>query len=618
MAYFVGKWNRGVLPVAAGLAILFAVVAAVAGPAWFARDKAGFNDPALEPSILGLLTLILVPVQLLLIAFAMRGFQQQWSTEVEVSQRGSRPLRPGRARRRAPAGCSAAASARLALTRARVAELAYEMRLKIALSFGACGFESHPGHKDPVPEEESMEASRIDAFAEAEALVDEFGPRPPGSDAERRAAQHLAEGSRSSGGRSHLEGFSVWPRWATAYAINAGVAVVGGVLAVYAAALGTAHRPARADRAPSSTRRHRADHPAAARPAGVAERRLVRRARAAGRARPGRPLRQRSHPHLARSGTCSSRWWSSSPCASLRVAGMSGVALTVVQFLATVVLIVYVALMLDIALSPASQGESDNASGVGVVLRLAERLTDLDHFGVHVVFTGAQKARAQGMRAFLQTHRKQFKPERDDRHQRRRRRRRRAPGDEEGGAAPDGQVAPAAHRQPRLRPVRQPRGERRLRRRVRRPPVRDLRRHHRPARGGQPRGGRGGVRAAWSRRSTRTSASPDRELGDPVERLGVGERVAADAALSGAAAQQDLLHRHLELLVRERARHLGDLDDRGRARAAASSARARACRISATSSSSSWSRSHDEQDRSRSSTSTTRLSSTSRTPSTAL
>ncbi len=86
MAYFVGRWNRGVLPVAAGLAILFAVVAAVAGPAWFERDKAGFDDPALEPSILGLLTLILVPIQLLLVAFAMRGFQQQWSTEIEVSR----------------------------------------------------------------------------------------------------------------------------------------------------------------------------------------------------------------------------------------------------------------------------------------------------------------------------------------------------------------------------------------------------------------------------------------------------------------------------------------------------------------------------------------------------
>jgi lysylphosphatidylglycerol synthetase-like protein (DUF2156 family) len=86
MAFFVGRWNRGVLPVAAGLAILFAVVAAVAGPAWFERDKAGFDDPALEPSILGLLTIVLVPVQLLLVAFAMRGFQQQWSTEIEVSR----------------------------------------------------------------------------------------------------------------------------------------------------------------------------------------------------------------------------------------------------------------------------------------------------------------------------------------------------------------------------------------------------------------------------------------------------------------------------------------------------------------------------------------------------
>jgi hypothetical protein len=86
MAYFVARWNRGVLPVAAGLAVLFAVVAAVAGPAWFERDKEGFADPALEPSILGLLTIILVPVQLLLVAFAMRGFQQQWSTEIEVSR----------------------------------------------------------------------------------------------------------------------------------------------------------------------------------------------------------------------------------------------------------------------------------------------------------------------------------------------------------------------------------------------------------------------------------------------------------------------------------------------------------------------------------------------------
>jgi amino acid transporter len=86
MAFFVSRWNRGVLPVAAAIAILFAVVAAVAAPAWFERDKAGIDDPALESSILGLLTLILVPIQLLLIAFSMRGFQQQWNVEVEVTR----------------------------------------------------------------------------------------------------------------------------------------------------------------------------------------------------------------------------------------------------------------------------------------------------------------------------------------------------------------------------------------------------------------------------------------------------------------------------------------------------------------------------------------------------
>ncbi len=85
MAFFVARWNRGVLPVAAALAVLFAVVAAVAAPAWFERDKAGFEDPALDPGMLGLLTAIIVPVQLLLIAFAMRGFQQEWNVEVEVA-----------------------------------------------------------------------------------------------------------------------------------------------------------------------------------------------------------------------------------------------------------------------------------------------------------------------------------------------------------------------------------------------------------------------------------------------------------------------------------------------------------------------------------------------------
>ena len=84
MAYYVNKWNRGVLPLAAALAILLLVVAAIAGPAWFERDKDGFDNPGIPPGLLGLLTLLIVPVQILLIAFAMRGFSQQWNVEIEM------------------------------------------------------------------------------------------------------------------------------------------------------------------------------------------------------------------------------------------------------------------------------------------------------------------------------------------------------------------------------------------------------------------------------------------------------------------------------------------------------------------------------------------------------
>jgi hypothetical protein len=86
MAYFVARWTRGVLPLAAALAILLGVVAAIAVPGWFDRDKSGYADPTLPAGLLGLLTLIIVPVQLLLIAFAMRAFSQQWNVEVEMTE----------------------------------------------------------------------------------------------------------------------------------------------------------------------------------------------------------------------------------------------------------------------------------------------------------------------------------------------------------------------------------------------------------------------------------------------------------------------------------------------------------------------------------------------------
>ena len=76
-------WSRGVLPVASALAIILAIFAAVAAPAGSHRDKPGLSAPALPDDLLGLLCIILIPVQLLLIVVAMVGFNQNWHVEEE-------------------------------------------------------------------------------------------------------------------------------------------------------------------------------------------------------------------------------------------------------------------------------------------------------------------------------------------------------------------------------------------------------------------------------------------------------------------------------------------------------------------------------------------------------
>ncbi len=84
LAFYAARWKRGVLPVSAALGILLATFALVAAPSWFNRDKVGFSQPALNAGLLGVLTLLVIPVQILLIAFAMRGFSQGWNVERET------------------------------------------------------------------------------------------------------------------------------------------------------------------------------------------------------------------------------------------------------------------------------------------------------------------------------------------------------------------------------------------------------------------------------------------------------------------------------------------------------------------------------------------------------
>lgn len=83
MAYYAARWSRGVLPLAAALAVLLGIFALVAAPAWFDRNQAGFAQPALNAGLLGVITLLIIPVQMLVVTFAMRGFKQGWNVEVE-------------------------------------------------------------------------------------------------------------------------------------------------------------------------------------------------------------------------------------------------------------------------------------------------------------------------------------------------------------------------------------------------------------------------------------------------------------------------------------------------------------------------------------------------------
>ena len=70
-------------PFAGRIAVMTAIFATIGAPVWFSRDADGFTDPLLPSGFLGLVTALIVPTQLLLIAFSLRGFSQQWNVEVE-------------------------------------------------------------------------------------------------------------------------------------------------------------------------------------------------------------------------------------------------------------------------------------------------------------------------------------------------------------------------------------------------------------------------------------------------------------------------------------------------------------------------------------------------------
>jgi lysylphosphatidylglycerol synthetase-like protein (DUF2156 family) len=81
--FLVARWNRGILPVIAALSMILAIFCAVGAGSWFEREKAGFNEAALSSSLIGTLVIVLGLLQIVVIAFALYGFNQEWHVEEE-------------------------------------------------------------------------------------------------------------------------------------------------------------------------------------------------------------------------------------------------------------------------------------------------------------------------------------------------------------------------------------------------------------------------------------------------------------------------------------------------------------------------------------------------------
>ncbi|MEA2443807.1 MAG: hypothetical protein QOJ12_1099, partial [Thermoleophilales bacterium] len=265
----------------------------------------------------------------------------------------------------------------------------------------------------------------MDPLAEIDGIVANEG-RWPGTDAERRTARHLVARLRDQGREAGTEATSIHPNYAATHLIHALLAIGGGLLAtaqplagtlvVLAAAIsafgdltGSFHLARRLTGRRASqnvvSREERGKpgtlvlvaHYDAARSGAVFNRRALER-----RARLGRLMHRPFGPFEP-------FFWSIIAilaCCAVRLLGVDGTAISVVQFVPTIVLIVAVPLLADIVLSGVVPGASDNASGVATVLRLADRYGErLESFDVWVLLTGAQESMQLGMSAFLKRHR---------------------------------------------------------------------------------------------------------------------------------------------------------------------------------------------------------------------
>jgi hypothetical protein len=260
-----------------------------------------------------------------------------------------------------------------------------------------------------------------------------FEGRLAGTDAERRAANRMAERLRAAGRRAEAEPIYVHPQLGLIYAAHCLLGVAGSLVAVAVPVLGfgLVLFAATSMYLDLNARFHllrrlffrRASQNVVsrgARPTAPARLLLVAHVDAA---RTGAVYAEQRMRRLGRLGTAlpfpfsPSRllFWSLAflvPVLAARAAGLDSGLISVLQLPPTLVLLVAMFAFVDIELSDVVPGANDNASGVATVISLASELeadppSNLD---VWVVLTGAEECLMEGMRAFMRARRKALDP----------------------------------------------------------------------------------------------------------------------------------------------------------------------------------------------------------------
>ena len=261
-----------------------------------------------------------------------------------------------------------------------------------------------------------------------------FEGRQAGTDSERQAANFLAKRLKESGNRRvDVEPTYVRPQWALTHALHCLLGVAGSLVAIEVPAVGfglvlfaALSMYLDANARFQIVRRlffRRASQNVYAQP---------RRGGKPGRvvicahydiARTGAAFRARNIARMNRLNSAlpfsiegfRPLFWSLFlllPILGARMAGVEDNWLGIIQLAPTLVLVVGVFALTDIALSEPVPGANDNASGTATAISVAAELEQdpPQHLDVSVVLTGAEECLMSGMSSFLRTHRRELDP----------------------------------------------------------------------------------------------------------------------------------------------------------------------------------------------------------------